>query len=65
MQELVVLGLVPGTDIYIPFTFWALLASLVLVQIFWGKRLVKIAYTAMAYRRKLQVDHLLKKQVVN
>jgi len=65
MQELVVLGLVPGTNIYIPFSFWLLLATLILVQLFWGKRLKKIIYTFVAYRRKTLIDSFLKKQTVN
>jgi hypothetical protein len=65
MQELVVLGLIPGTNIYIPFSFWVLLATLILVQLFWGKRLKKIIYTFVAYRRKTLIDSFLKKQTVN
>ncbi|HPR09155.1 hypothetical protein KDA06_00300 [Candidatus Saccharibacteria bacterium] len=65
MQELVVLGLIPGTNIYIPFSFWLLLATLILVQLFWGKRLKKIIYTFVAYRRKTLIDSFLKKQTVN
>jgi hypothetical protein len=65
MQELVVLGLIPGTNIYIPFSFWVLLATFILVQLFWGKRLKKIIYTFVAYRRKTLIDSFLKKQTVN
>lgn len=39
MQELIVLGLVPGTDIYIPFYYW-LIAGVLVVGSFWFRRLI-------------------------
>jgi|JI6StandDraft_1071083.scaffolds.fasta_scaffold484388_1 hypothetical protein len=60
MQELIVLGLVPGTDTYIPFYYWVIAASLVLVLFCLRYKIVLLAYRLLAKLFSLRISHSLK-----
>jgi len=62
MQELVVLGLIPGTDIYIPFYFW-LVAVMVVGGLFVIRhRILRAAYKTTAFLLAKRVDHTLQQK---
>ena len=62
MQELIVLGLVPGTDIYIPFYYW-LITGIILVSGFCFRRLIATSVFRFAtFLLGHKIEHDIKKQ---
>jgi|GEM_PF-3067941 hypothetical protein len=60
MQELIVLGVVPGTEMYIPFYYWLIAAITFFCLIALRRKIVRILYRVSARVLAHRVDYSLR-----